>query len=251
MVAPDGRGDLTEDSPTHHPWQHGLYVGMNDVNGVGFWLEGRRAADRATDGTFHPRPLDPPAVAGPTARWMVVTEWRAPGGDGGDRPGDRLLEETQAWQLADGGTHYALDLVWTLRASTDLTFGRHAYGGLFLRMPFRPAWGGTALSSEGAGPKEAEGQRARWMAVAMPLEGREEGEAGLAGVAILDHPANREHPVPWRVDNQLGIGPGPCIAGEWRLPRDGTTTARYCVLAFTGPIDGPLIEEEWTRFAAG
>ena len=34
IVAPDGNGQLTEDTPSHHPWQHGLYVGLNDVNGA-------------------------------------------------------------------------------------------------------------------------------------------------------------------------------------------------------------------------
>ena len=40
IVAPDGDGILTENAPPHHPWQHGLYVGLNDVDGVGFWTEG-------------------------------------------------------------------------------------------------------------------------------------------------------------------------------------------------------------------
>ena len=31
---------LTEDTPDHHPWQHCLYVGPNDVNGIGFSTEG-------------------------------------------------------------------------------------------------------------------------------------------------------------------------------------------------------------------
>ena len=31
---------LTEDTPDHHPWQHCLYVGLNDVNGIGFSTEG-------------------------------------------------------------------------------------------------------------------------------------------------------------------------------------------------------------------
>lgn len=39
ILAPDGCGVLTEDAPPHHPWQHGLYVGLNDVNGVGFWMD--------------------------------------------------------------------------------------------------------------------------------------------------------------------------------------------------------------------
>src|SRR5262245_11744128 len=62
---PDGIGVLTEDAPPHHPWQHGLYVGLNDVNGVGFWKEG------AGDGTFHPRPLASPVVAVNEAHWTV------------------------------------------------------------------------------------------------------------------------------------------------------------------------------------
>lgn len=39
ILALDGCGVLTEDAPPHHPWQHGLYVGLNDVNGVGFWMD--------------------------------------------------------------------------------------------------------------------------------------------------------------------------------------------------------------------
>ena len=33
----DGAAVLTEDAPPHHLWQHGLYTGLNEVNGIGFW----------------------------------------------------------------------------------------------------------------------------------------------------------------------------------------------------------------------
>lgn len=242
IVAPDGDGVLTENAPSHHPWQHGLYVGLNDVNGAGFWSEGlaRGGRSRETDGTFHPAPLAPPRFDGSRAAWSVECEWRGPNGA-------PLLAETQQWRLVDGGKTLTLDMTWSLRGLTDVMFGQHAYGGLFLRMPYRPERGGTALTSEGLGAAEAEGKRARWVAVSMPIEGRAAG--GEAGIAIMDHPGNPEHPSPWRVDSQLGICPSRCIAGPWHLGTGETTTSRYRVLAFCGRPDPTAIEQSWVAFS--
>ncbi|MBC7804823.1 MAG: PmoA family protein [Akkermansiaceae bacterium] len=239
ILAPDGVGELTENEPGHHLWQHGLYVGLNDVNGVGFWTEGLNNS-KEYDGTFHPQPLVPPTITGNQAQWEVVCEWRTPGGD-------PMLTETQRWSLEDRGEFLVLDMAWHLRAQTDLRFGQYSYGGLFLRMPWREGTGNELLTSAGATtPREAEGQRARWVAVAMPIPGR---DTGLAGIALLDHPANPEHPAPWRVDNNYGIVPSRCIAGEWFLPEGEITVSRYRVFAFTGAIRPDTVREEWDRFA--
>jgi hypothetical protein len=236
LLAPDGVGELTEDAPTHHPWQHGLYVGLNDVNGVGFWTEGIQRSP--TDGTFHPDPLLPPTVNREYVSWSVVTEWRAPNGE-------PLLTETQSWTLRDALTTISLDLRWTLTATVNLRFGNYPYGGLFLRMPYRPETGGSILTSEGLGLPDAEGRRARWVAVSMRVAGR----ANVAGIAILDHPSNAEHPVPWRVDGQLGISPSRCIAGAWELMSRASTTSRYRVVAFCGETDAGAIEAAWRSWA--
>jgi hypothetical protein len=232
LRAPDGRGILTEDAPAHHPWQHGLYTGLNEVGGAGFWKEG------GGDGTFHPRPLAAPEVEGHTARWTVETEWRAPAGR-------HLLTETQRWQFIDEGRECVLDLQWTLRAEGELTFGQYAYGGLFLRMPYRKETGGEALNSEGQRNAEAEARRARWVAVSMPIAGRDDG----AGIAMMDHPANPEHPVPWRVDGQLGVAPSRCIAGPWQLAAGETARFRHRLLLFCGTPDVARIEASWRAFA--
>jgi hypothetical protein len=244
IVAPDGHGLLTENAPSHHPWQHGLYVGLNDVNGAGFWTEGlaRGGRSKETDGTFHPAPLAPPWVQGNRAGWSVESEWRSPGGA-------PLLAEVQQWRLVGNGETYTLDMVWTLRGLTDVTFGQYAYGGLFLRMPYRPERGGTVVSSEGLGAPEGEGKRARWVAVSMPIEGRAPASVVEAGIAILDHPGNPEHPSPWRVDSQLGICPSRCIAGQWRLGAGETTISRYRVLVFCGPPDPVVTEQAWAGFS--
>ena len=243
ILAPDGIGELTENQPGHHLWQHGLYVGLNDVNGVGFWTEGLNNSQEH-DGTFHPHPLAPPELKDSTARWAVTTDWRDPSGQ-------PLLTETQTWSLTDRKDTLLLDLDWELRAQTDLRFGKYSYGGLFLRMPWRAESKSTLLSSEGAtSPQAAEGERARWIAVAMPLPGRVLAEVGVVGMAILDHPSNPEHPAPWRVDNNYGIAPSRCILGEWRLPRAATTRSRYRVFAFTREISREIIEGQWKHFAA-
>ncbi len=242
ILAPDGLGELTENEPGHHLWQHGLYVGLNDVNGYGFWAEGLTGNEK--DGTYHPQPLAAPVVINNRAAWQVISDWRAPNGE-------NLLRETQNWTLEDRAATLQLDVVWTLRAAYNLRFGRYDYGGLFLRMPWRKETHGAVLSSEGADSVQAaEAQRARWVAIAMPIAGRENRtENAWAGFAFFDHPSNAEHPNPWRVDGNLGITPSRCITGEWHLAAGETAVHRYRLLAFTGDIARDFIEAEWRIFA--
>jgi len=234
LAAPDEVGNLTEDAPSHHPWQHGLYVGLNAVNGVGFWKEG------AENGTFHPELIPPPKREGECLIWQIQTAWRSP-------DGAPLITETQGWTFQDAGETYTLDLDWRLRADVDLMFGQYPYGGLFLRMPYIAERGGSALNSEGQYNAEAEAQRARWVVVQMPIEGR----ADPAGIALMDHPQNPEYPVPWRVDGQLGIAPSRCIAGEWQLPKGETALFRHRAYVFCGPADVNRIEASWNTFTEG
>ncbi|QHT58529.1 hypothetical protein GXP70_00080 [Paenibacillus lycopersici] len=236
LLAPDGNGVLTEDVPAHHPWQHGIYIGLNDVNGVGFWTEG--LTNDPKDGSFRPLPLKPAVIDGRRAAWEAETVYLDPEG----RP---MLTELQQWELQDQGDSYNLDLRWSLTAMIDLTFGQYAYGGLFLRMPYRDELGGQALNSEGQAGGEAEGRRARWVACCMPVEGR----ADQAGLAYMDHPGNAGHPVPWRVDGQLGISPSRCIAGPWQLAAGRTETARYRIAVFCGEPDPAALDACWEAFA--
>ena len=63
----------------------------------------------------------------------------------------------------------------------------------------------------------------------MPIPER---ETGVAGIALLDHPANPGYPSPWRVDDNYGIAPSRCITGEWSLAGGESTVSflpRFCV----------------------
>jgi len=233
IVAPDGQGILTEDAPAHHPWQHGLYTGLNVVNDVGFWKE------TAQDGTFHSRPIAPPTVQGGTVCWTLETAWRAP-------DGTVFITERQDWALTDHVTTFELELDWRLHAEVDLTIGQYMAGGLFLRMPYVDECGGTAVNSERQINDAAEAQRARWVAVSMPISGRD----GCAGMAIMDHPSNPDYPVTWRVDHQLGISPSRCIAGGWHVAKGDVDRYTYLITVFCGEPDLVALETRWQTFAA-
>jgi len=239
IVAPDGNGLLTEDTPPHHLWQHGLYVGLNEVNDIGFWTEGLQERRKHLDGTFHPEPISNTSAQNNTATWTVTSDWRDPNGAS-------MLTEIQAWSLTDQGDTYDIDLTWSLTASIDLTFGEYAYGGLFLRMPYKKGGEGEAINNEGQINRNAEGQRAKWVSVSIPIEGRDD----WAGITIMDHPSNPEHPNPWRVDGQLGIAPSRCLAGPWTLSQGETTTSRYRLFAFCGQTDHTRINANWSEFTS-
>lgn len=237
IAAPDGKGILTEDAPSHHPWQHGLYVGLNDINGVGFWEEGLRTGN---DGSFHPKPMQPPLLINNQASWKVETDWLGPNGE-------HMITEGQEWTFVDQGDSYELDVTWTLKAEIDLKFGQYAYGGLFLRMPFEKELGGEAINSVGERNQGAEARRAAWVAVHMPIKDRKDN----AGIAIMDHKENPEYPVPWRVDNQLGVAPSRCIAGAWKLRKGQTETFKHRLFVFCGDTNVSKIQSSWNGFNGG
>lgn len=229
---------VTEDTPGRTPWQHGIFVGLNDVNGVGFWYEGLAADHVDDDGTFATKLAGTPSVDGNVASWAVETTYSDP-------TGNPMFSDNQSWTLTDLGDRLQLDVSWTLNARVALNFGKYEYGGLFLRMPYREDTGGSATNSEGQANAAAEGQRARWVAIQMPIPGVD----GEAEVAMFDHAENFEHPAPWRVDGQLGINPSPSIAGEWTIGETGTRTFQYRLVVFPSPVATSEVEAEWARFS--
>jgi hypothetical protein len=233
ILAPDGLGELTEFSPSHHRHQTGLYWGFTNVNGRDYF-------HHPGDGYFKRQSARVLAATGPSVRWEIVYHLLA-------EDGKAVLAERQTWTMRDGGDHYVLDLSWEGRGLTDVTVGRYDYGGLFLRMPWKDGIRGAAVNAEGLANEKAEGRRSAWVDVAMRVEGRKDP----GHIVVMDHPSNPGHPQPWRVDGQLGVGPCQARLGDWKIGRDKAVTFRHRFLVYTGEAKPDLVKKSWAEFAKG
>jgi hypothetical protein len=183
VLAPHG-AVLTVDAPDDHPWHHGLWFTIKFVNGENFWEEYdeygvlRHDAPPQVDAGH-----DTIAVRG-ALRWI--------------RP-DRttvVIDEARTITHREVAGGYSIDLDTTLTPRVDVLLDRTpfttwgGYGGLTLRGA--PDWHDTRLRlSDGSEHEQIHGAPARWCELAGDTA------TGPASMALLDHPGNPRHPVPW------------------------------------------------------
>ncbi|MEZ6123225.1 MAG: DUF6807 family protein [Planctomycetaceae bacterium] len=234
LKTPDGILPVTEFSPEHHRHQTGLYWGFTRLNGRDFFHHPEGTYWRRVSLTVTQAEAVDPADG---VQWQTVYDLLA-------EDGSVLLRETQTWTLQDFGSSYALDLKWVGEAKTDLTIGRYDYGGLFLRMPWKPGMTGQAVNGARQEGQRAEGQRSVWMDVGLQLEGTDH----LTHVAIFDHPSNKTFPQPWRVDGQLGVGPVRARLGDWHIGSGQTENIQHRLLVYTGELDDVALTERWSQY---
>ncbi len=230
IVAPDGKGLLTEYSPGHHKHQTGLYWGLKQVNGrdyfhnpgAGFWR-------KVSSAVLVPK--------GEVVKWTTV--YQLLGADG--KP---VMNETQVWTMRDNDGRYFLELEWKGEGLVDLTMAKQPYGGLFLRMPWKPGMEGGVMNSVRQGNGRAEGQRSIWVDVGLKLDGRED----QAHIAIFDHPKNAGYPQHWRVDGQMGVGPCRAITGDWKIAKGKSETIRHQFFVYTGKLNDVVVTDAWKAY---
>jgi len=229
LLAPDGKGVLTEFSPSHHKHQTGVYVGILKVNGRDYFHNRDANYFRLKETSCkHGRNR---------ASWTIVYDWLG-------ATKEPVLTETQQWTCTDHGKYYTLDLDWSAKAAVPVTCEKYDYGGLFVRMPWTARTGGEALNSEGKKNGAADTQKSKWVDIGMPIEGRDD----FGRIAVLDHKDNFGHPIPWRVDGQLGVGPARSRLGAWKIAAGETVQARYRLLVSTGKADAARVEASWADF---
>ncbi len=232
IVSPDGQGVLTEYSPGHHPHQTGLYWGFTRINGRDYF-------HNPSNGYWKRESFRIIASEGEVVQWETVYALL-------DESGEPLMRESQIWSMRDSDERYFIDLIWSGEALVDLDFDEYAYGGLFLRMPFKRGESkGRAVNSSRQVDQRAEGQRAMWVDVGMEIEGRED----WGHIAIFDHPDNRNFPQKWRVDRQLGIGPAPSRMGAWHIHAGETETYKHQIVVYGGEFNDVTINDQWKSYS--
>jgi hypothetical protein len=230
-----GKVILSEDKPADHPWQHGIFTGFHRINGLNYWKEdqGRQRFVRLAD------------LKEMTDRvsWRALVELAAPNGD-------VVLEEEDAITIyaPEDADTYIIDFDLLLRArDKDVTFGKYFVGGLAVRMPWDKANPRqTHLNSEGKRNRACEQSRARWCNVERPF-GQERQET--FGIAIFDHPDNRNHPCGWRADEQGLINPNVSFAADWSIAAGKQQLFKYRLVVYRGSATQEQLAARFKAFA--
>lgn len=231
IVAPDGKGILTEYSPGHHKHQTGIYWGYTRVNGRDYFHhpEGdywRRVSAKVIKSK------------GAEVKWETVYDLL-------DEKGNAVLTETQTWVMREQNGQYLLDLEWAGEAQTDVTIGKYDYGGLFVRMPWKEGIEGEIVNAARQKNEKAEGQRAGWVDVGMKVEGRKD----WAHIAVLDHPENKGFPQYWRVDGQLGFGPARARKADWQIQKGKVEVIKHQLVIYTGDLNDVALNKTWSNYS--
>lgn len=184
---------LTRNAPDDHPWHHGLWFTIKYLDEDNFWEEVAPYGVLRHDG--EPR-IDQPqtdGVADGTVRIEGSLTWTRP-----DRETVALVEQRTFTHVPLDDDAYAIDLDTRLTPPAAVRLDRTefttwgGYGGLSFRG--RPDFTDTRLLlADGTefSDERLLGVPSEWCDLTGTVDG------ATAGLALLDHPGNRRHPVPF------------------------------------------------------
>jgi hypothetical protein len=237
---------VSDDYPVQHVHHHGIWSPWTKTSFQGrapdFWNMGQKsgtvefvALDRTWSGAVH---------GGFVARHNFV-DLSAPS------PVVALHEtwEVTAYNLGAVGNATLFDLMLTQVCATNdpLLLPKYHYGGLGFRG--RGEWLGKGnaqfLTSDGETDRvKANARKMRWVHVSGTVAG------GVAGLAVLGHPANFRSPQPVRVHpNEPYVSFTPSQDGDWSIEPGKPYVARYRFVAADGPPNRSALDALWNGYA--
>jgi hypothetical protein len=212
---------ITQDAPPDHVWHRSLWYACGDLNGVDFYLE-EGGEGRIVHQEFT-AVFSGPLFGGFRERLL----WIAP-------DGRKLLADERAFVLYRlKGLARLFDLEAAFTALDDpVTFRQTIENALpLLRVAdLIDEWdGGRITLADGTtGGREAFGRRASWADYSGPLVRKPGREPEWWGIAMLDHPSNRNHPSAWFARSFGTLGPNlPYFDGPLTLQPGETWRLRH------------------------
>lgn len=159
------------------------------------------------------------------------------------------LKDIKVFDRSDGS--FLIEINSRLNPAEKLILEEYAYGGFLLRAAdYWTHENSIFFTSEGLNRELANEKRARWVAV------HGDTPKGEAGILIMGHPSNYNHPEPVRVWNSNAERPrdyfinfSPIMNTHWVLENGINYTLRYRMLVFDGKIDKNRAALLWDDFA--
>lgn len=239
VLTPSGRR-VTDDAPPGQPHQHGIWNGWAATRVGGhapdFWHAGvgtgRVEFERL--GLTWSGPL----TAGLVSRHRYMDLRSA-------TPATVLLEEWRVVAYAtacDQPCHvFDLEITQAVVGASPLELRPTREGGLGLRGP--RAWRREGAWRAVTGRASPDDAGSRWLSMHGQVDGRP------VGLAVLSHPDNVAGPEPIRIDPlEPFMAFVPQMAGARTVPRGGSLTLRYRVVASDGPPDAAFLDGLWRAY---
>ena len=234
---------ITDDSPPDHIWHRSLWYAAGEVNGIDFYLEnggeGRTVHDRFTD-----------LFSGPVfGGFREHLSWITPDGK------QLLADERRFTMYRLKGLARVFDIKAAFTAvDQPVTFGQTNENALpLIRVAdMIDEWDGGKLTLGGGitGGKDATGARAAWGDCSGPLIRKTGKEPEWWGIAMLDHPSNRNHPNAWFARSYGPLGTNlPFFDGDLTLQPGETWSLKHRIVVHDGTAESAGIEERWQEYA--
>jgi len=160
-------------------------------------------------------------------------------------------QEIKVYNRNDG--NFMIDITITLCPLEPITLEEYRYGGFGFRATEYWTKENTEIfTSEGKTRDEADGERASWCVV------NGETENGPAGILLMGHPANYNHPEPLRVwpsnavsgRGDVFINFSPTRNMDWVLEPGNTYILRYRLVSYEGKFDVMQAETFWNDYSS-
>lgn len=237
---------IQPDDHYHHygiwnPWTHVLFEGRE----VDFWnIGGGQGTVRFAE--FLSRDAGPVFGGYTTLQEHVAFDKEA----GTEKVALNERQTVRVYRTADSRAYIA-DITIAMECASESPFKilEYRYAGL--------GWRGTeqwnnenssVLSSAGKTRVDADGSLARWYMI------QGEVDDARAGVAMMSHPENFNHPEPLRIwppethDGAVFAMFAPTKTTDWLLEPGNTYVLRYRMVVFNGEFDGASADKAWAAY---
>ncbi len=245
---------LTEYRPADHPWHYGLWFSWKYINGVNFWEENRKT--HKSQGQLHWGNVKVVTHPDYSAEITMILNYSL---KKGAKP---VLKEKRSINVSAPDSKGAYSMDWsstfTACSDSDVKFDR-------TEVTKTRAWGGYAglsIRLNHKGDKwqtiTEKGPVTKWKSNRFRCKGRFMDYSGsfqghIAGVAILDNPANLNFPTPWyairgKKPPMIFFTPAVICYKPYTLKAGESFTLRYRVIIHSGRWDAKKLLSEWEKY---
>jgi hypothetical protein len=240
MRGPSG-GSLTRMGHPHDPVSHShhnsVWISHHDVNGLSSW------EDRGVLRILHQR-IEELKDGDDSCSATVLNQWVNSSGT------TVIVERRRMTAHALPRDEWLLEVDLRLDAGLgEVMFGKTPFGFVGVRMAKTIGvndGGGTIRNSDGRmNEQEVFWKPARWVDYSGPIKSRT-----MAGITLMDHPANPNHPSVFHVRNDGWMGASLTFDAPRALKPGAPFILRYGLYVHGGMPSTNAIQRQWLKFAA-